>query len=632
MINLNNSKINDWAEWIAEGKTVKYNTHTQKFEQASLWGRFCLFFRPSLKREIDQKLTSLVLNELRSRFQDGQRGRQLEELILLADALKKSKRIQKHAPGESAILERYSVGMKRAFLKREANYTLLENIKFYHPDASQRDERLLGVTQEFAEKNPDFVEFALNNHLYHQMVRTFDEKSTCLEIVDGEPMLPFVRAKRDGFAELYAFDENKDLENCEKRSWSETKAYLKNHSLIKPESSVLKWHHMTKWGLLQQHSYLWDSMIPITKINPPSAACFQVVSYHSKEKLVPGLFEDQGHSGMVFVDKNGYVYSCGFFCHPKANFYAALKAQPAVIRSPDLYEARVDLSWQSIVSKKAKGENPSSMVRWNDGILQFDLVDDEAGKPCLAKILQAWSKAQDGIFESPEKLAIANKVKQIEVLLGANSKISKIEQSANELFAMLSDLGLVVEAMSAEQKFAALMGRMHDLQRKTVDALSSGDWEQGALTYMMAENNCTHVSRYYFGQYGEVMLGLQKTANIVNTRPSQEGPFLPRVEESPISRLKWIEISLKTVLLGRVLRLLSLTPIVATKYLGRGESHPGIRAKTSTGSALKNLFKTHVAPQQVREEGMAQQFLIPSRIHKFLGGLFRPSWELPIYH
>lgn len=628
VINLNDhSAVEKWVDLLSKGKAVKYNEKKQTLERIGILGRFRLFFCRKAAKAIDQKVATVIGNELRRRFQENAGGENLEALTLLADSFYSSKRVRNNAPEETAILERYNIGVKRLFQGNEdAHYSHPTNLKFFDTQASARDPRLMGASQAYAESHPDFVEFLLNNNLYYQKMRTCASDAMDFAVNDaGEPMLPFVQRPADALE----FDEASlqiDL-----LSWDQIKADLRARDLIKTEDSTLKTHHMTKWGLLEQHSYEWDRMTPITKIDPPAAPCFQIASYHPKDKLVPGIFDDQGHTGMVFVDKDGYVYSCGFYCHPDSYFYAALKAQKSALRSPDLYEARVDLNWQSIAGKKDKMNTGALPLRWNDGILQFNCEKDPAGEPCLAKILKTWEEAKRTREHIPNSDRIDAKVREIEDALSKDSKVSRIKELSDHLLGMVLQQGIIVEQMDENEKFATLMGRVQDLQDKTLRAMETDDWSNGALPYMLAENNCTHVSRYYFGQYAEVLLGMKKTPEILNTRPGQGERFLPPVKQSPFSRVKWIDISLKSALLGRVLRVLSLTPILSTAWLGRGKAGKGFTPRTSLKSCLKNVFKAHVSPQQVREEGMSEQFKIPSLTRKIMKWISRPSGMLPIY-
>lgn len=639
MVSLNNKDALDNNDALAKcvhavqaGKPIKYNEKKKTFERIGFWGRLWRFICPKHANKTDRKVLGLVTGHMRTAFMNKDKV-QAEQFAALGTALCSSKRMRKLAPDESAALERYTVGARRVLLgDKDAHYVHPTNLRFFETDKSKVDPRMLGTEQKYAEDHPDFVEFLLNNNIYYQMVRTWATPPASLVLdkdVAGNPLLPFVNASED-----MEFDQFT-------RTWDETSAYLRENDLINEADSTLKEHHMTKWGLLHQHNFMWDKMTPITKIDPPTAPCFQIASYHPEEQLVPGVFNEQGHAGMVFVDKDGYVYSCGFFCHPDSNFYAALKPQQSAIRSPDLYEARVDINWQVLAqdTPPSPGVLP---VRWNDGILQFNFADDVPAYPCLQKIFDTWNAAKLTFPEGAERKFIEKRVDVVEKLLQANSKTSEIKKAADQLFGALLAQNIKVKEMTADEKFKAMMGRVHDLQRHTKNAIQTGNWENNALSnmtvevngplpFMMAENNCSHVALYGFGQYGEVMLGMEKTSQVVNTRPSQPGKHLSPVAKSPISRLKWVEISIKSALMGRVMRTLSLLPFVSTLFLGRGKAAPGFTPKTSFKSCLKNAFKSQVTPQKIREKGMAMQFKIKSIFRKCLLMFHNPSGLLPIY-
>lgn len=614
----NNSDVNKWANLLCDGKAVQYNEKTQTLERVGFFSRFCNFFRPKKARAIDQKVAEVVTKELRTRFEQHEAGANYDALINLSEALYSSKRIQKKAPEQVVVLERYLVGVKRAFSNENCHYAHQKNINFFDPNQYLYDPRLLNTSQNYAENNPDFVEFLLNNNIYYQMVRTCPEDEVTLQFDEnGVPALPFA-------------EFNADRTNQFERTWADTKEYLKDHELINLEDGTLKEHHMTRWGLVEQHSFMWDSLTPFTQIDPPAKPCFQIASYHPNESLVPGLSNDQGHTGMVFVGSDGRVFSCGFYSHPDSDFYVALKSQPSAIRSPDLYESRVDVSWQSIAADNEAMRPASLPTRWNDGILQFDFDDDAADAPCIEAVLKTWNEASDEIAEGVAKEGIQAKVTELTAALATNSRVADIERISGEAIQLLQAEGVHVNGMTADDKFKTLMGRVVDLQHKTKEALETGNWDNGALPYSLAENNCTHVSRYFFGQFAEVNLGARKTSQILNTRPSQKNKFLPPVEKSPISRLKWAQIAVKSVILGSVLRIGSILPI-ASKALGRGKAAPGFTPITSLKGCLKNFFKAPVSPQQVREESMAEQFNISSTTRKIINWFHKPSGLLPIY-
>lgn len=626
MISLgNNQNIAKWADLINKGKAVRYNEKEHTFEKVGVLGRFRNFLRPKVKRQIDQKVAEVVAKELRQRFEAGERGEHYEALMTVSEAIYASKRINKHAPENSAVLERYLVGIKRAFNGEDCHYQHQLNRNLINDDSPSYDPRLLGVSKEFAESHPDFVEFMLSNNIYYQRVRTSPSNEIMLASNEqGEPLLPFAEFGQGNAQEIHTYT----------RTWAETKADLKNKGQRNDADGTLKdSHHMTMWGLVEQGSYMWDRFTPITRIDPPETPCFQIASYHPQDRLVPGLFDEQGHSGMVFVDKEGFVYSCGFYCHPDSDFYKALKAQASAIRSPDLYEARVDLNWQSMVENGKKVQLTSLANRWNDGVLQFNFEDDAVGAPCLEAVRRTWSREADNLAEGAAKTALAGKAKELDEALAKNSRVADIQKLTRDLFVMMNVEGIDVLEMTAEEKFSAMMGRVTDLQAKTKEAIETGRWDNGALPYSLGENNCTHVSRYYFGQFAEVNLAAVKTPKILNTRPGQgaDKKYLPPVKESPFSRLKWAEISVKSHILGKILRVGTLLPLVGSKVFGRGTAAEGFTPITSFWGGVKNFTKAPVSPQQVREEGMALQFNISSATRKILNWLHRPSGILPIY-
>jgi hypothetical protein len=132
--------------------------------------------------------------------------------------------------------------------------------------------------------------------------------------------------------------------------------------------------------------------------------------------------------------------------------------------------------------------------------------------------------------------------------------------------------GISTKEWSKEKKFEALVRRANLLQKKTTKANETGEWGEGALPYMMAEQNCSHVSRYFFGQWVQVNLGGRKTRKVLNTRPieNKKMAYHPSINKNIFSRWKWAYIALQSVVSSKVMRVFALMPFVATKKFGRG--------------------------------------------------------------
>lgn len=631
-------RLNLWAGWIHEGKSVRLSKDGQ-LKKMGVCNRVHHFFRPSKAADTRQKIVEAMTVAMRDTFNDKTANNDLvlpNSLIFLCDEILLSKKFTKKAREQLPRLDRYLVGVEILCGAERVGYQCPENEQFFDEDETKRDPRLLGTQIQFAKANPDFVDFMLNNNIYYQRARTNSAEELAFQEPDQlEPSIPFWE---EDATVLY--------------NWAAIKQYAAEENVWEnAEEYTLKDYHMTKWGFLRQESFMWEEMRPITQVAAPDQPCFQVASYHPREDMTPGLFDEQGHSGMVFVDAEGYVYSCGFYCHPEEDFFKAQKTQRSAIRSPDLYEARVDINWQSMNRKNKNAPPPQLPVRWNDGVLQFNMLDDEEDAPCLLSILNAAKEVRrtDENYcggSAPLFEEIAQKRAKLERLLNRNSNMKKIEKVKGDLHNLLVALNqLQVDSnatpiglptpMTATEKFDTMMRRVQDLQNKTRHALNTGDWGNGAIPYLMSESNCTHVSRYYFGQYGEVYLGMSKTGQVLNTRPGGE-QYLPEVDQSPFSRWKWAVITTKTVILSRTMRFLSVTPVVATKCLGRGKVKAGmdnIEPRTGFFQSVRSIFNSVATPQDVREEGMAEQFEIPSVVRKVVHKIHRPSAAgIPMYH
>jgi len=610
------SEVHQWAKCLNHNQSLGID-ETQHQLRPLGWHQS--YFKG---KEADRKLVQLVTSDLQRIF-EGKSLTHQPHLEYFATQILHSKRIQKHAPEELAGLERWLVGIQTRGGK-EACYQLEVNQRFFHIDPKKRDPRLLGVSQVFAERHPDFAEFAIRNHLYYQMART--NKKTTLKTIGDEPQLRFAEITSD--PDSFAPSQISKLT----KNWEEAKQDLIASKILNPEDYSMLHCHMTKWGLVKQHDYEWERMQPITKVAPPAHPNFQIVSYHAEDKMLPNILGDQGHVGMTFTDSEGYVYNMGFFCHPDDDFYKFLKTQRSVLRAPDRYESRVDNNWQNLAHGKQLTE--ALPAHWNEGLLQFSLKDDTNANPCTEQLLNIWKahkkvKSEQGYPIAADRTLRLSK-KALSKALKENTSVGKIQMLAQDLSTKMKTAGIKVEGMTAQEKFKALMGRVHDLQQKTLTANKTNDWSKGALPYMTVEQNCTHVARYYFGQWVEINLGGEKDPNVTNTRPINNRPFLPLVPSSPYSRLQWAWISTKYMLACRLLRIASLLPGLSM-MLGRGTAQKGITPRSSLWTCIKNFNAIPVTPQMVREEAMQVQFKIHSLIRTFWKYGNSPSGLLPKY-
>lgn len=611
---ISNQQCQQLIKGIDSGKTLNVDKKYGKLKNSSWMSSLVL----GKHKAADIELVKTVSADLHQLFELGLGGKQAN-LETLAEHILKSKKIQKHAPQELAELERWLVGLQRQAGK-EGVYQLESNRKFFYEISSIRDPRLLGVTQTFAEKNPDFVEFALKNHIYNQMART--SESTEINEQAGLPFVEFAMNKETSSPEaIRSFT----------RSWEQAKNYLVGKKALDTKDYALVDCHMTKWGLVNQPNYEWDMMQPLTKIAPPENPCFQVVSFHPDDKILPDTFGNQGHVGMIFVDSKGYVYSMGFFCHPDSNFNAFLKMQRSVLRSPDRYDTWVNGNWQQIVGAQTSSVIPPN---WNEGLLQFTIKDDGDNDPCIEQLLHVWKECKREDINrknAPEYAEVRVAKKALKKALRENTKITKIDKLSKTLFTKMNQAGLEIRPMTADQKFKALMHRVNVLQQKTKEANLTGNWNNGAVPYMSSEQSCAHVGRFYFGQWVETNLGGTKDANVINTRPLQEEQFLPNVKKSPFSRTKWARISIKPRLAGMLFRLFTILPFTSAK-MGRGQAEFDTPMRTSLWGCIKKIFVPVMTPQMVREEAMGVQFKIKSVTRSIFGHFFNtPSGFLPIY-
>jgi hypothetical protein len=644
MINLSNtSDVNKYDSWMEQGLKLRSNAASKSLKTMGLGKRIWTWLFPKQLRATDKKIVQSVTLELKRSFEkeinEPSEGQHLQSVVSLAENTLKNRRICKYSPDEAAALERWLVGVKNKHLGvTDQHYSMAKNTRYFAADEKKRDPSLFNVSQTFAENNPDFVDFALTNSLYRSAERA-GNVTFGLNAENGEPNL--------NFATLTEVNGEWQAVSDAPVTWQELKARLKQEGALVLNGDINPKHadqrdyttlkyQMTQWGLVDQHNYQWTELKPFAQIdNPSGKPCIQIVSYHAGKEIIPKAIGDQGHSGMIFVDSKGFVYSMGFFCHPESKFFAAFKAQRSVLRSSDSYESRVGANWQDLVKNTHQNDN---QVRWNDGALQFDFEDDrEDAIPCLESIKRTWVDSKSKLAGDPAQRLAMKKIdrtyKKLNHLLGSNSSMDKIHQVSAKLYSQMEDVGITAQAWTKDQKFNVLIGRANHLQEKTNEANATGNWENGALPYMLAEENCSHVSRYYFGQWAQVNLGGHKTRNVLNTRPKQnaEQPYIPTIDNKVFSSWKWARISLLSVASSKVLRIVELVPVVSTKVFGRGKGEGNIAPRTGFRQAMRNFNHSAVTPQQIREEAMDVQQKGSSIIRKIVRKFHKPSGLLPIY-
>lgn len=531
-------------------------------------------------------------------------------------------------------LDRWLTGYEKGVLKCIAEYRHSENKKLF----DENDTRLLGASKDFAEANPDYVEFVLKNNISNWFHRVNPGKVFETN-AEGQPLIPFANFDMQGktFTQLSTDDIS-----ARSYDWKTAKENLVKEQSLDKDSYLLTGRQMTLWGLVLHHNFDWQQFVPITKVEPPHAPVIQVISYHPQRNLVPEMMGDQGHVGVIYIDREGFVYSFGFFCPPPpvANFYAALKPQTSYIRSPDLYEQRHGASYQEL----AAGHVPDSQdIAWNYGALQLKFSDD-TDLPCVQKVINIWKELKkEAITGTEEEIAakqqeldgIRGHKRNLKQLIKSDARRKVIQSKSNELFVMMAQYKPTLHdpqsyRMTAQEKFMTMMERVVELQKKTVEARETCDWSNGAIPYMLAEQNCAHVGRLHFGRFAEVFLGAEKDKKVVDSRPGHE-QYLPELQKSPFTRLEWAKVTLANHVLGRIARFLFVTPYVSSSIFGRGTAGEGIKPMTSFWGCLKNLitFRSSISPAAVREESMEVERPIKSFTRRFFKWFSKPTSILP---
>lgn len=528
-----------------------------------------------------------------------------------------------------AQFERWLVGAEKKIQKHGCSeYKLNENTRFF----KEGNTALLGASKEFCELNPDFVDFILQNDIAHWFHRVSPNK--VFNSQDGKPLIPFGTIEM-GDKKFQAGFKEEDFQT-EELCWEDAKKKLINEKSLDKDTLALSGRQMTMWGLVSHHNFNWKVFKPITKVEAPAAPAVQVISYQDKKNKIPKVFGDQGHAGIIYVDKNGYVYSFGFFCPPPPEAYLmkALKSQRSMIRSPDPYESRHTASYEELANKLV---DKNKTVPWNYGALQFNLDDDLEGAPCYERVMQIWDKFSKLETRDEAKETIKKLKADIDVLTAQDSygKCKKLHVRVQKLYDTMLEYQPSLKnekAMTGEEKFNLMLERVVDLQERTIEAREKHDWSNGAKPYNLKKQNCSTIALIHFGRWAQVYLNAKtnkynQDAKNLDTRPNGK-KFLPSIDSS-----KWegALFSMKSLFLTWLGGLLSITPVFSTRVFGRGQASDNIQPQTSFLSCLKDflLFRAPISPGEIRLKSMENQAPTNSIIRKLFKKIHSPARIIP---
>ena len=259
MINLSNqSDVNKYSSWMEHGLKMRSNDTCKTLKTMGLGKRIWTWFFPKELRATDKKIVQSITLELKRSFEKDvnevstEQKLHLQAVVSLAENTLKNRRICKYSPDEAAFLERWLIGVKNKHLGiTDQHYTMSKNTRYFNADETKRDPSLFNVSQNFAENNPDFVDFALANSLYRSAVRTGNTTFGFPE-VNGEPNL--------NFASLTEVEGEWQAVSEAPVTWQVLKARLKDEGALvlsgdmNPKNDDVKdyktlKYQMTQWGL-----------------------------------------------------------------------------------------------------------------------------------------------------------------------------------------------------------------------------------------------------------------------------------------------------------------------------------------------------------------------------------------------
>lgn len=498
-----------------------------------------------------------IAKALHARFEQTNTSLTTEENRFIGEVIGK---LSWHAPDIANRIDRWRLGL----IARQQNIS--DSNKINNP-------QFPAAWKSFLDANPDFVRFARRHDLLSQQKRT-DAKD--LFEWDG------VDVKIQVATSLKRADDGTWVNESRYMSWQELKENLGADALYgKMQGTHHSSSHVTQWGLLLQDNVSWETLTPICRLtDPPEKPFIQVTSYIPGKDLFASL-KNQGHSGLLSVDSQGYVYTAGFYYAPGGDFNKLLSKQKGALRSPDPYEMKNPRDWREAVLETDPKE------RYNRSGLQFNFSDDTSKNPSLMSLLNTAETSQ---VNCPS-------LEPLKKALKHSGSITNIRNLQTQLHQELNQAKIQIIPLNKQQKMDHFLNFVTKTQCK-LNGISVPEIEE--LSYISTESNCAHVARYHFGAWAEVMLGAQKSQREDPVQSKKD--VLPDVPINGKKALRWksLKLTASAIFSARTMRIFGLFKAIKNCFFQQKGHESSIGLKY----AWKNLWRPYLTPNIIREEAL----------------------------